>query len=248
MHILKMPTQPDDETCGPTSLYAIYRYYGLDISLSAVISSVKRTKNGGTIAGLLALDALSRGFNTTIYINNLMMFDPSWFKKGEADSCFLIEKLKAQKKVKKHRRIQETSKIAIDYLKSGGIYRFKTITTLLLNKYFEQKIPILTGLSSTYLYDSPRECFHEKGLSTFDDIKGEPCGHFVVLLGHDEQGRSIVVADPHQENPLSTDNYYHVSSQRLINAIMLGVMTYDATLLIIEPKAKGDNGYDNCHG
>lgn len=46
----------------------------------------------------------------------------------------------------------------------------------------------------------------------------------------------MIVADPHRENPLSHDNYYKVSSNRLINAIMLGVLTYDANLLVIQPK------------
>ena len=58
----------------------------------------------------------------------------------------------------------------------------------------------------------------------------------MILCGYDEQKRHVVVADPHRENPLSHDNYYKVSSNRLINAIMLGVLTYDANLLIIQPK------------
>jgi hypothetical protein len=41
------------------------------------------------------------------------------------------------------------------------------------------------------------------------------------------------VADPYQDNPYSSDLYYHVPVGRLINAIMLGIVTYDANLLII---------------
>jgi hypothetical protein len=37
-------------------------------------------------------------------------------------------------------------------------------------------------------------------------------------------------------NPLVGSRYYAVQVQRLIGAILLGVMTYDANLLIIEPK------------
>ncbi|HAU0282044.1 TPA: peptidase-C39 like family protein, partial [Legionella pneumophila] len=39
-----------------------------------------------------------------------------------------------------------------------------------------------------------------------------------------------------KKNPVSGDNYYTVSIHRLINAIMLGVVTRDGNLLIIEPK------------
>lgn len=53
---------------------------------------------------------------------------------------------------------------------------------------------------------------------------------------YDAKKRLVVVADPHPTNPLFKDNYYKVSVNRLINSIMLGVLTYDANLLIIEPK------------
>jgi hypothetical protein len=43
----------------------------------------------------------------------------------------------------------------------------------------------------------------------------------------------VLVADPYQDNPYSSDLYYHVPVGRLINAIMLGIVTYDANLLII---------------
>jgi hypothetical protein len=38
----------------------------------------------------------------------------------------------------------------------------------------------------------------------------------------------VLVADPYQDNPYSKDLYYHVPVGRLINAIMLGIVTYDA--------------------
>ena len=34
---LNIRTQPNDETCGPTSLHAIYHYYGKTITLNEVI-------------------------------------------------------------------------------------------------------------------------------------------------------------------------------------------------------------------
>ena len=43
----------------------------------------------------------------------------------------------------------------------------------------------------------------------------------------------MLIADPYQDNPYSKDLYYHVPVGRLINAIMLGIVTYDANLLII---------------
>ena len=41
------------------------------------------------------------------------------------------------------------------------------------------------------------------------------------------------VADPFLANPLAQGHHYDVEVNRLIRAILLGVMTYDATLLVI---------------
>ncbi|MBF0275453.1 MAG: peptidase-C39 like family protein, partial [Nitrospinae bacterium] len=93
----------------------------------------------------------------------------------------------------------------------------------------------LTGLSSTYLYGSVRE--YSVGVkSTFDDIKGYPTGHFVLVSGYDPEEGKALVADPYRNNPMAEGNYYRVKIRRLFNAIMLGIITHDANLLIIQPK------------
>jgi hypothetical protein len=68
----------------------------------------------------------------------------------------------------------------------------------------------------------------------FDSIKGEPVGHFVIINGYDEATQTVYLADPMNPNPLKSQ-YYSVNFDRLINSIMLGIVTYDANLLIIEP-------------
>ena len=102
----------------------------------------------------------------------------------------------------------------------------------LLKKYLKQSTPILTGLSATYLYGTQREI---PSTNKYDSIKGEPVGHFVIINGYDEASNTIYLADPMNPNPLKSQ-YYSVSFDRLINSIMLGIVTYDANLLVIEPK------------
>ena len=68
-----------------------------------------------------------------------------------------------------------------------------------------------------------------------DDIRGEPLGHFVVLHGYDKREQTVRVADPYELNPLGGGQGYTVPMNRLLNAILLGVLTYDANLLIIRP-------------
>ena len=233
---LTIHTQPDDESCGPTSLHAIYNYYGLNVDLKKLISTVERSPSGGTIAPMLGMHALTHGFQTTIYINNLDIFDPTWFDHTNGSVCpqKLTTKLTTQLRFKKTKNIKSATKAYLNYLHLGGEVRFCILNAHLLKKYFAQNIPILAGLSATYLYKSSRERYIN-GEAIFDDIRGTTCGHFVVLCGYDGNSRLVTVADPHRANPISQDNYYKVNSRHLINAIMVGVLTHDANLIIIQP-------------
>jgi hypothetical protein len=58
----------------------------------------------------------------------------------------------------------------------------------------------------------------------------------VVLSGYDKRLRRVLIADPLRQNPYSEAQEYEVDINRLICAIMLGILTYDANLLIIEPR------------
>lgn len=80
-------SQPDEVTCGPTCLHALYQYYGEDISLKQVIREVKQLKAGGTLAVMLGNHALQRGYKAYIYTYNLNVFDPSWFKHPPKKLC-----------------------------------------------------------------------------------------------------------------------------------------------------------------
>ncbi len=241
---IKIQTQPDDVTCGPTSLHSVYEYYGDHISLEQTITEAKSVVTGGTLAPLLAIHALKRGYQCLIYAYNIDIFDPTWFNHQKLNNQQLIEKLTLQLNHKNMLRIIESSEAYIHYLELGGTVLQKNLTPQLLKQIFKQKIPIITGLSATYLYQSMREYENpnieetkdNQNLTVYDDLIGMPGGHFVVLCGYDKTHRHVVVADPHQANPISGDNYYKVSISRLINAIMLGVLTYDANLLLISKK------------
>ena len=226
-------TQPDDVTCGPTSLHAVYNYFGDKIPLKKVISEISYLEEGGTLAVMLAIHALKRGYDATIYTYNLSVFDPTWFH-GKVD---LKSKLCEQLKHKKSKRLHRATDVYVEFLSLGGIIEFINLTPSLLKKIFATKLPILTGLSATYLYNCSRETWIGDE-SIYDDVKGYPTGHFVVLSGYDEETRNVIVADPYRENPVSQNSYYSVKATRLINSILLGILTFDANLLVIKPKAK----------
>src|SRR5690606_8715551 len=122
----------------------------------------------------------------------------------------------------------------------GGIVRMEAPTRALMRKYLKRDIPILTGLSSTWLYGEPRERLVDESASIpqyiADDVGGYPQGHFVVLCDYDAEERQVLVADPYSANPLARDHLYHVDIDRVIAAILMGILTYDANLLVIEPR------------
>jgi hypothetical protein len=94
-------------------------------------------------------------------------------------------------------------------------------------------MPIITGLSATYLYGSAREFGPD---SDYDDLRGESAGHFVVLCGYHRENRTVSVADPLQVNPAGKGPHYEVGINRVLCSILLGVLTYDGNLLILKPR------------
>ncbi len=168
--------QPDEITCGPTCLHAIYRYYGEELPLERLIDEVPMLEGGGTLAVWLACHALRRGFRAIIYTYKLQVFDPTWFSPPRAD---LSVRLRAQMQYKKDPKLRAASQAYVDFLDLGGELRFEDLTAVLIRKYLKRSIPVLTGLSATYLYRSARE-FGPR--SDYDDIRGEPSGHFVLAV------------------------------------------------------------------
>ena len=229
---LNILPQPDDTSCGPTSLHAVYQYYNLDVELAQLIADISSLETGGTLAVYLGIDALRRGMDATIYTYNLKMFDPTW---DGLDSSILIDKLEQQQEIKKKKRFLQASHAYITFLRQGGWIIFNQLSPELLENTLQRSIPILTGLSATYLYNSMRETNRGKR-SYYDDITGEPSGHFVVLTDYIPTNL-VRIADPYSGNPLCGSQYYTMPVQRLIYAILLGSMTYDANLLIVQPVA-----------
>lgn len=221
--------QPTETTCGPTCLHAVYRFFGEKVSLPEIVDEIPYLEEGGTLAVMLGCHALKRGYKASIYTYNLDMFDPTWFQHPDSDLRWFLEKQKAAKRNKKLRLATDAY---LEYLDLGGAILFEDLTPALLRRHLQNDRPVLTGLSATYLYRSAREIGES---NEYDSIAGEPSGHFVVLAGHDKGIRNLLVADPFHLNPFAGSHYYWVNIQRVVSAILLGIVTYDANLLILEP-------------
>ena len=240
---LDIQPQPDDTTCGPTCLHAVYRYWGDPVSLDAVVESsrqlARHSGRRGTLAVMLGTDALLRGYRATLHTFNLNMFDPSWFPHHRpAERADLLWKLRAQADARPDADddFRAATESYLRFLRLGGRVTMRDLTSRVIAGYIREGKPILVGLSATYLY----RCAREFGPNDdYDDIRGTPSGHFVVLHGYNTRSRVVTIADPLDDNPGFVSRAYTVSMARLVPAIMLGVLTYDGNLLVIEPAQEG---------
>lgn len=219
--------QPDETTCGPTCLHAMYNYWGKTEPLTSVISRTRKLESGsGTFAVFLGCDALRNGFQATIYTYNLTVFDPTWFTSG----VDIAERLQLQREVKQDSRLQHATEGYLKFLRLGGRLRLTDLSQSLVHGILRRGVPILTGLSSTFLYRSPREYGPD---DIPDDVRGFPAGHFVVLAGYDREKRTVLVADPY-----GPSQEYWCTIDRLLGAVMLGIVTHDANLLVIHSRGQ----------
>lgn len=228
--------QPNDSTCGPTCLHAVYHYFGETLPLGNVIGEVGELEQGGTLAVFLGNHALKRGYRARICTFNLQVFDPTWFGPTHVD---LRTKLLQQRAAKSSSRLHEATDAYVEFLDLGGEINMDVLTIDLIRSALESEVPIITGLSSTFLYREPREVSLIPPVagrtSAPDDVRGYPCGHFVVLCGYNAVDKTVLVADPLESNPFEGSHLYAVNIDRVFAAIMLGIVTFDANLLLIEP-------------
>ena len=231
-HQLDVPRfiQPDDVTCGPTCLLQVLRFYRAELSLLQLLDRVPRNPDGGTLAVYLASTALSLGYRATLYPYNLRIFDPTWWT---LPLDALEDKLRQREAVVTKPKLKASIQAHREFITAGGTYGFRELTPKLIMEILDRDHPILCGLSSTYLYRHPRESQIDMQA---DDVGGDPTGHFVAISGYSRGGRQFTVHDPSSHVPFSGEGRYNVPAQRLINSILLGVMTYDAVLLEIWPE------------
>jgi hypothetical protein len=222
--------QPDETTCGPTCLHSVYGYWGDHEPLDAVIVRSHRFEHGGTLAVFLACDALRKGYRAAIYTYNITVFDPTWFD-GEVD---IAERLEQQRRAKPDdHRLQQATDGYLEFLRLGGALRFVDLSIALLHDILQRRLPIITGLSSTYLYGSAREYGPD---SVPDDIAGLPAGHFVVLAGFNADRNMLLVVDPYQPTPYGPSLAYWIRADRVLGSVLLGIVTHDANLLVVHPR------------
>jgi hypothetical protein len=189
--------QPDYTTCGPTSLHAIYRYYGDPIDLQTVIKDTAKLPGpgGGTLMVHLAVHALSRGYDVDTWVCNTRHMDPTWFQQPTD----VLAKLKARAEAKglfDDPRYGPAMQAVEQYVELGGRLVWGDLTPELISRVLTKGTPLLTGTNGTYLYQCSRET--DAGP---DDVRGDAFGHFIALSGYRSEDQSVAIADPLLDNP-----------------------------------------------
>ncbi len=219
--------QPTDDTCGPTCLHAIYNFFGDDLSFDDVEAEVPSLHTGGTLGVLLALSALRRGYRVTLRSWNLQVVDPTWFLPGVS----LEDKLRQRAALHGDPKVVRACEAYATFVAEGGQVELCDLHADILRDTLNAGVPILVGLSASYLYHEARA--HDDG--TPDDVAGDPVGHFVVLTGFRQEDEHVLVSDPLYPNPYAAEHTYAVPIKRLLGAIFLGVLTHDGNLITITP-------------
>jgi len=225
-----MLRQPDYTTCGPTSLHAVYDYFGDTISLTEVIDQINKLEGGGTLSVHLATHALQRGYQAHMWVCNVAHWDPTWFKQ----KTDLVAKLRARlmaKGLADNPRYGKAADASAKFIELGGKVHWGDLTPTFIYNVLKKKVPILAGVNGTYLYQCSRETAEGP-----DDIKGDAFGHFLTVAGCDTKKGVLDIADPLMDNPLHGSKYYSVTVHRFIGALFLGTASDDANLLVIHPK------------
>ena len=122
---------------------------------TTVIERMWRLEHGGTYAVFLGCDALRKGYRARIYTYNLTVFDPTWFTRPHVDIAARLAR--AARGEGRAARLQHATDGYLEFLTRGGRLRFANLSQRLIRGILRCRLPILTGLSSTYLYRSARE-------------------------------------------------------------------------------------------
>lgn len=223
--------QPDDVTCGPTCLLQVLRFYGDDSPFERLVELTTRNPDGGTLAVYLALTALRLGYRARVTSYNLRVFDPTW---AGLEREALSDKLLARARVTRKAKVAAICRGYAALLQRGGEVRFDVeLSAALIVDMLARGHPVLCGLNATYLYRQARERPDD---NESDDVAGDPVGHFLVVCGYADGGAQLWVRDPARHVPFSSDGRYLVPTERLLHAVLLGIVSYDAVLLELWPE------------
>lgn len=215
MEILKQPT---DDTCGATTLHAMYQHLGLDVPIDILVNTITQFPNGGTADAYLAMDALERGLKVSVYTSNIRVFDPSWIGLPQEQLADRLHKFSEYIK-DKDEIVSQIAGLFSMFIRKGGRVNIN-IDDMGSLKAVLKHGPVIAGVSYDWLMCEERE-------------NGGLTGHFIVVDSYDEESDTFTISDPWDGK---NGQHYKVRYDLMNKALLLGTLTNDGSFIRIEKR------------
>ena len=200
----------DDDNCGPTCLAMIYRLKQVKRSVNDILSDANIEKKGEpTYAPQLARDLLAHHIRTQILSMNTRSLPPSW---SEYSSKELQASLKKWLVHNKNHEWFLHNLHMLFYLQEGGSVKIKVFSIQDIEQMIDNGSILLVCVDEVWLYGSRSKAKE----ATFDNIRGDTYGHFVLITGYTETGFQI--ADPYPTGDKKKNKVYIIPKEHLIAA------------------------------
>lgn len=215
--------QPDNITCGPTSLRMVLNYYGKSVSHEEMMKHFTLFPGIGVLDPHICLAAKAMGFQAKTISFNFRVIHPSWTRLSREE---LLAKLKEYLPGIANYKDSVSTAGYIRWLEQGRRVEFQTLSRRLIVSYLQKGIPVIAALDMEYLY---------QGTVNWSEFRPEHATHFVVIFGYDAEKDAFQIADPWYEVPIPNEGgVYSVPADHLLMSILLGFQVNDADLVIIE--------------
>ena len=200
------------KTCGPVCLLNIYKEIGIETDLKTILKELKINDKTTTYPAQLGTHLLSKGLNPILINSTPQTVSPSWENLSEKD---VTAKLEQWIKINKKNKWLKSVKWLISYLKKGGKLKIADLTTSLIDRYLNEGYKVICCLEESWIWGERK--IEEKAV--FDDIKGSPRGHFIILYSH--TGNEYLVSDPFPTGMKNKEGLYKLNKDKLLVATLV---------------------------
>ncbi len=200
------------KSCGPVCLLNVYRYFGIKTELKDILKELRIDDKTTTYPAQLASHLLSNGLKTVFINTNPFVVSPSWKNIRNKE---LVQKLTKWLKKNKKGRWEKSAKYLLKYLKKGGEIKICDLSTKMIDEYMAEGYLLICCLEESWIWGERKI----KGTNKFDDIKGEPRGHFIIL--YDKEGEDYLVSDPYPTGLKNRNGLYKLDKNKLLAATLV---------------------------
>jgi hypothetical protein len=189
------------QECVQASAAQLLNFYGLRVTLDQLKAEVpvyvnKKGVPLGTSIGHMAAGFIVKGFETTLHVTDVQIFDQSW---SGLSSPQIIDKLRHRRKFIKHPTYDdEAMDVIFDgytlFLEQGGTVVFPVVDEKYL-VYLLKQGPVYAVVNFAYLNQVSKFTFDRKTKKVVaDDVSGVSGTHVVVVAGIREG--EVYLVDP----------------------------------------------------